>query len=171
MLTADQQTFLDSAAAASVASEKATGLPAELTLAQAIFESGWGKACPGNNCFGIKVDQRGSGVQYVMTQEFINGSWVKEPLAFEKYDSLADCFTDHARLITEEAPYADAWAQFQKDHLVHAFIIAVGRIYATAPNYGLQISGMCLSPWFDNALYFARRGDSNASATEEATLP
>ncbi len=182
MLTPSQETFLKSAAAASVVSEIATGLPADLSLAQAIFESSWGAHSPGRNCFGLKANggktqllpttewftdaelarflQRGEGRTAVLRQpEQQSGSRKLYDVhdLFAAYDSLADCFTDHARLITQGAPYAKVWAQYQQDRQLHAFIIALGSIYATAPNYGLQISGMTLSPWFQNALDDARR--------------
>jgi flagellum-specific peptidoglycan hydrolase FlgJ len=106
MLTQPQEDFLALASKSAVQSEMQTGFPAAITVAQAIYESGWGKAMPGNNALGIKSDSKGSGVQYVLTEEYLNGQWIKEPLAFETYASVADCFVDHARLITTGAPYA-----------------------------------------------------------------
>ena len=44
---------------AAVASAKATGVPASITIAQAALESAWGEsglAKAGNNLFGIKAD-------------------------------------------------------------------------------------------------------------------
>jgi flagellum-specific peptidoglycan hydrolase FlgJ len=63
MLTPQQEAALSQIVAAAVASERATGLPAELSAAQCIFESGWLSRMPGNNCFGIKPDDHGAGVQ------------------------------------------------------------------------------------------------------------
>lgn len=129
------------AAAASVKSEAETKLPAAFTLSQSIFESGWGSRMPGNNCFGIQVDHHGSGAQYIVSHEFLDGTWRMMTEWFEKYDNLADCFLDHSRLITEGKRYAVAWAQFLQDGLVDAFVRKVGPIYATDPRYADKILG------------------------------
>ena len=143
-------------APAAVAAERATGLPAEITTAQCIFESGWLTRCPGNNCFGIKADAHGSGVDYVLTEEFLNGEWEKMPLAFESYNSLADCFVDHSRLITQGAPYAKAWAQYRIDKNWPRLILAIGPIYATAPGYRISICNEAGSYYVTSALQAAR---------------
>ena len=38
------------------ACQRATGIPASITIAQAALETGWGKDVMGNNLFGIKAD-------------------------------------------------------------------------------------------------------------------
>jgi len=139
MLTASQQQFLAMAAAAAVACERDTKLPAAFTLAQAIFESGWGSSMPGNNCFGIKPDHHGSGIQYCLSAEFVNGTWEKKPEAFEKYATLADCFIDHARLLTLGDPYIAAWAQYLQDQDLAGFVGRVGAVYGTDPKYREKI--------------------------------
>lgn len=138
MLTPQQQAFLDMAAAAAVASERATGVPAAFTLSQAIFESGWGSAMPGNNCLGIKADAHGSGVHYSITREYLNGTWHTMSLAFESYATLADCFKDHCRLICQ-GPYLAAWSQYRKDHLMEPYIRGIAAHYATDPAYAVKM--------------------------------
>lgn len=157
MLTPDQQAALTKIADASVAAERATGCPAELSAAQAIFESGWLSRCPGNNCFGIKSDAHGCGVQYFLSHEFIGGAWVEEPEAFEKYASLADCFSDHARLITEGAPYAQAWSKYQADHDLDALIQGICPIYAKDPSYTAKIRQEAHGSTVSLAVQLARR--------------
>lgn len=143
-------------APAAVESERDTELPAELSAAQCIFESGWLSRCPGNNCFGIKKDDHGSGVQYVMTKEFLDGTWEQMPLAFETYASLAACFTDHARLITMGEPYQKAWAQYLLDHNLDELILAIGPIYATSPGYAETIIAAANSWYIGPACQAAR---------------
>lgn len=143
-------------APAAVECERSTGLPAELTTAQCIFESGWLAHCPGNNCFGIKADAHGSGVDYVQTREWKTGAYITEPLAFETYASLTDCFVDHARLITEGTPYHAAWSQYAVDHNRGRLMLAIGPIYATAPGYGQQISAEAQTWYVTAALQDAR---------------
>lgn len=135
MLNDQQIKALTEIAGAAVESERATGLPAELSAAQCIFESGWLSRSPGNNCFGIKPDHHGAGVQYFVSREFLDGTWREMPEAFEAYATLGDCFTDHARLIVSGAPYAESWAAYQADHDWRALARSIGPIYATDPNY------------------------------------
>ena len=150
-LTAQQQEALVKIAAAAVSSEKQTGCPAELSAAQCIFESAWLSRCPGNNCFGIKSDAHGSGVQYILTHEYLDGTWEQMPLAFKTYTSLAECFSDHARLI-QQGVYAKSWAQFQADGNLRDYIAGVAAHYATDPNYAAQITAEAFSSTVANAL-------------------
>jgi flagellum-specific peptidoglycan hydrolase FlgJ len=55
MTRQDQLDFIASIAPAAQASEKKYGVPASVTIAQAILESAWGKRAIGNNYFGIKA--------------------------------------------------------------------------------------------------------------------
>lgn len=156
MLTPPQTQFLALAATAAVQSEALTGVPAELTLPQAIFESGWGSKAPFSNCFGIKANGRGCGSFTVPTAEFIDGKRTIQTLEFEKYASLADCFSDHGWLISKGTPYAAAFAHFSADHNVDALILAVGKIYGTDPNYGPHILDFSKSATIVGALAKAR---------------
>jgi flagellum-specific peptidoglycan hydrolase FlgJ len=155
MLTPAQQAALSQIAAAAVSCEAATGCPAELTTAQCIFESAWLTRAPGNNCFGIKVDGHGAGQQYVLTHEFLDGSWQEMPLAFEKYATVADCFADHARLI-QCGVYEPAWQQYQQDHDLDAYIAGVAAHYATAPGYRQSITAEAHAASVTAALQAAR---------------
>lgn len=157
-MTPQAQAFLDLAARAAVRSQAATGVPAELTLPQAIFESAWGAHAPGNNCLGIKANGRGSGTQNIPTREFVKGQWITVPLAFEVYPSIEACFEDHGWLLANGAPYAAAWRQFKADSNTAAFILAIGKVYATAPNYGQTILAFSESPTITAALMKAREG-------------
>jgi flagellar protein FlgJ len=152
-LNPSQVAFLGLAATAAVQSQKATGVPAALTLAQAIFESGWGAHMPGNNCFGLKANGRGCGTCTVPTMEYVGGKWVEEPLAFEAYSTLGDCFTDHAWLIANGAPYRAAWAAYHSPSgLYSIFVLSVGKIYATDPTYGQTILAFSLGSTVQDAL-------------------
>ena len=156
MLTQLQIVFLSLAADAAVASEKATGVPASLSLAQCVFESEWGAHMPGNNCFGLKANGRGCGNCVLPTREWVNGAWTIQNLAFEKYASLTDCFDDHGWLISKGPPYAAAFAQFKRDGNVAALILGVGSKYATAPGYGQTILTFAKSDTIQKALRAAR---------------
>ena len=153
MLTPEQQAALKQIATAAVAAERETGCPAELSTAQAILESSWLMRCPGLNCFGIKATD--SHATYQITREFLNGQWQTMRAAFEAYDSLADCFTAHARLI-QGGPYLPAWRRYQADHSLDGLIEGIARIYASDPLYGQQIKVLAHGPNVAAAIVTAR---------------
>lgn len=91
-----------------------TGMPAPLILAQAALETGWGRreiptSDGGNshNLFGIKAgaDWHGPTTE-VVTHEYINGQRTRVVDSFRVYDSYAEAFEDHGRLISDNPRYA-----------------------------------------------------------------
>ncbi len=164
MLNPKQSEFLALASSAAVAAEALSGVPAELTTAQAILESGWGRACPGNNCFGIKATPRNPRVVTVTTQEVFTqeqlANWKRhhptKPVriigtvtdgrmrvelddAFAAFDDLAACFIEHDHLLTQVEPYESALADFKAKDNLAAYIERVAVTYATDPNYAKSI--------------------------------
>ena len=116
----------------------ATGVPASVTVAQAILESGWGKHTVGeaNNLFGIKG--RGPlGSVRARTPEFIKGKWVTIEADFAKYDNFEQSVTEHAQFFLRNRRYARA-LQFKGDP--DAFAREIHKAgYATAPNYAMKL--------------------------------
>lgn len=100
------------------AAERATGIPAANILGQAALESGWGKheikmadGSPSHNLFGIKAGPGWKGkVAEVTTTEFENGVAKKVTAKFRAYDSYAEAFTDHARLLSQSPRYSQTVA-------------------------------------------------------------
>ena len=139
------QQALDTIAEASVLTEIATatdgkrGLPAELSFAQCAIESHWLDVSPGNNCFGIKPNARESGEQYCLTHEWISGQSVEMRLKFATYNSIADCFKDHAYLITSKPVYQTAWNQWRESdggaEALQALLSGIAKYYASAKDY------------------------------------
>ena len=76
--------------------ERYFGIPAELVLAQAAWESGWGEDAPGNNHFGIKADSRWSGESALAWthEELAGGKSVPLQDDFRAYPSTRDSFLD-----------------------------------------------------------------------------
>lgn len=70
---------------AAVATEKATGCPAELLVAQAALESKWLQAAPGNNALGCKSYVGEFGRQLLKTQEWFTD---EEAAVFAAADPL-----------------------------------------------------------------------------------
>jgi flagellum-specific peptidoglycan hydrolase FlgJ len=112
----------------------ATGVPASVTVAQAIVESGWGKHAIGSakNLFGIKG--RGPlGSVRAQTREFVNGRYVTVEADFAKYESYEQSVTEHARFFLRNRRYARALAVRNDPDAFAREIAKAG--YATAPNY------------------------------------
>jgi flagellum-specific peptidoglycan hydrolase FlgJ len=135
--TGEQAKFIEEAGQAARASQDATGVPASVTVAQAILESDWGRSAigPANNYFGIKA-QSGpgpAGVVYANTVEFLNGAYVTVSAPFRAYNSMAESFIDHGRFLVQNSRYAPAF-QFTNDP--PAFARAIQQAgYATDPSY------------------------------------
>ena len=112
----------------------ATGVPASVTVAQAILETGWGKHTVGaaKNLFGIKG--RGPlGSVRARTREHIKGKDVFVEADFAKYESFEQSVTEHARFFLRNRRYARA-LQFKNDP--DAFAREIHKAgYATDPRY------------------------------------
>jgi len=111
-----------------------------VTVAQFLLESDWGRRGMGdaNNYFGIKA-RPGEPSITLMTTEYVGGQPQKVPQVFRKYDSMADSFADHARLICERT--RDDGQKIYAAALSHAddpiaFAQALTGVYATDPKYG-----------------------------------
>lgn len=111
-----------------------TGIPASITLAQGMYESGFGKsdlALKGNNHFGIKCKNNWQGATIAYTDDAPNE-------CFRKYKSVYESYIDHSNFLKERPHYRflfnlpttnyRAWAEGLK---------RAG--YATDPNYSSKI--------------------------------
>jgi flagellum-specific peptidoglycan hydrolase FlgJ len=154
-LTPQQKANVWTIAEAAVACQIATGLPACISTAQAIYESDYLARSPQNNCFGIKTDGHGSGSQAILTHEFLDGTWHEMLQAFETYATLADCFADHARLI-QSGVYAPVWEAYEASGQTSAdldqYIRGIAQFYATDPAYAQEITAEAHSATVQNAL-------------------
>ncbi|HEX5658352.1 MAG TPA: glucosaminidase domain-containing protein, partial [Polyangiales bacterium] len=124
------------------------GVPASVTIAQAILESGWGKSHIGsaNNYFGIKAQSPTSfgpiaiGTVTVPTREVINGKSVTVNGRFRKYRSMDDSMRDHGRFLRDNSRYRPAFAHSND---ANAFAQAIHRAgYATDPKYSSLLIGI-----------------------------
>ena len=157
MLTTKQRAALDYASSAAWVSEKLTGVPSEITIAQWALESGWGENSPGNNPFGIKAYPGCFGKQLLTTREVIGGKVETLQLWFATFADLAAAFTKHALLLSS-GPYAQAFKAFTEGGSLTDFANAIGRIYATAPDYGEQIIALMQQQNIRTAISLARDG-------------
>lgn len=122
------------------ASQQRWQVPASITLAQWALESGFGKHLPAgsNNPFGIKAGKNAPYVE-ANTVEVINGQRVTVRAKFRKFDSIADAFDYHGRLLATNKAYSRAMSVRQDPD---AFADALTGVYATAPNYGAVLKNM-----------------------------
>ncbi len=125
---------------AAVASAKATGVPASITLAQAALESGWGESAlakTGNNLFGIKADSLWRGQTLTMnTKEFIKGHWVVVPALWRKYPSWQSSIDDHAAFLKQNPRYKACFLCTTSPAFARALAQAG---YATDPDYANKL--------------------------------
>lgn len=109
-LTAEQLAFLHVVTPPALDSERAHGIPACITLAQAILESatskGWGTSSlftKANNPFGIKYSHRQGVERYgffdALTWEIENGHKVEIMAHFQRFPDLWEAFDAHALLL------------------------------------------------------------------------
>jgi flagellum-specific peptidoglycan hydrolase FlgJ len=136
--TSAQQAFINQVAPGAIAAQQRYGVPASVTIAQAIDESAWGQstlATHDHNLFGIKGTGP-AGADVLPTQEYLDGQWVSVSSSFRVYHNIAESIADHARLLATSGYYTQAMA----DRLVpDAFANDLTGIYATDPNYGTNL--------------------------------
>jgi hypothetical protein len=128
-----KEAFFAMAAGPAQASQKETGVPASVTLAQAILESGWGDSHMGDahNYFGIKA-QPGEPSVTMRTREVEGGKSVYIDAAFRRFASVEECFAAHGRFLRDNSRYAKAFQAADGESFARA-IAAAG--YATDPKY------------------------------------
>lgn len=93
---------------------QASGVPAQLIMAQAALESGWGRreirsdqGVTSHNVFGIKADKSWKGpVVETSTTEYVNGVAQKGRAAFRAYSSYEEAFSDYAKFLVTNPRYA-----------------------------------------------------------------
>ena len=117
--------------------EKEFGIPAPITLAQGILESGAGTSkltVNSNNHFGIKALGGWGGGVYL--------AWDDEPVKsrFRTYASAEESFRDHSLVLKNSPRYRSLFSKSVFDYRSWAVgLQAAG--YATAPNYAKALIG------------------------------
>ena len=137
----DEQAFIDAIAPGALAAQRRYGVPASVTIAQAIDESGWGRsmlATKDHNLFGIKGTGP-AGSEPLATSEYQNGQMVTMTSPFRIYYNVAESINDHGMLLATSPYYRAAMAS---RHNPNAFATALTGIYATDPQYGAKLIGL-----------------------------
>ena len=123
---------------------QASGVPAQLIMAQAALESGWGRreirtedGRASHNLFGIKADRSWKGpVVEATTTEYVNGVAQKTRASFRAYGSYDEAFADYARFLVTNPRYANVLATQDPAAAAHGLQRAG---YATDPVYGEKL--------------------------------
>ncbi|MBA4135122.1 MAG: hemagglutinin [Flavobacterium sp.] len=114
-----------------------TGIPASITLGQAILESGAGTgplSVQANNHFGIKCHKEWTGPSIRYTDDAENE-------CFRKYEEPSGSFKDHSYFLTSRPRYASLFQLGKDDYAAWARgLKAAG--YATDPKYPEKLIGL-----------------------------
>ena len=114
-----------------------TGIPASITLSQAILESGAGTgplSIQANNHFGIKCHKEWTGLSIRHTDDAENE-------CFRKYDDPIQSFKDHSFFLTSRPRYSKLF-QFKKDDYKSWAYGLKSAGYATDPKYPSKLIGL-----------------------------
>jgi flagellar protein FlgJ len=141
-MTQDQ--FIAASVVPAQRSQREFGVPASVTIAQAILESGWGRsglAANDRNYFGMKCFNQGTiavGCKTYRTYECdVNGVCLPTEASFRSYASVLDSFRDHGRLLATASRYS---AAFNYPNDANQFIVEVHKAgYATSPTYAANV--------------------------------
>ncbi|MBM4392304.1 MAG: glucosaminidase domain-containing protein [Deltaproteobacteria bacterium] len=130
--------FLRAIAPGAVVGDWQFGVPASITMAQAILESGWGRSAPGYNLFGMKGEGT-AGSERRRVVEYSHGRRQVRTAPFRSYHSLAESMADHARVLGTSSRYALARAAGEDPR---AFAEALEGRYATDPRYAEKLAAL-----------------------------
>ena len=146
-MAVDTAAFIAQCVEPAKANQRRYGVPASVTIAQAILETGWGRselATRANNYFGIKCAPVASPHQVGCvdreTWEHLNGNDVTVAASFRRYVSMTDSFLDHGLFLTSRPRYAAAFEPGIGADEFARRIHAAG--YATDPNYSNKLIGL-----------------------------
>ena len=166
--TTAQQAFIGEVAPGAIAAQQRYGVPASVTIAQAIEESGWGQsalATKDHNLFGIKGTGP-AGSDPLPTHEFENGQSVPHIALFRVYHNATESIDDHGKLLATSGYYRQAMSDRQDPN---AFAAALTGVYATDPDYGSKL--IDLMQRFDLYRYDTAPAATSAAATPRAATP
>jgi len=119
-----------------------SGVPASVTLAQAVEEGGWGKselASKYYNFFGIKKHNWTGNTVLMWTTEVINGVTKKVQAEFRAYSSALEGFADHSKFLTDNARYKTAFTKKNPYEFANELQRAG---YATNPSYATNLKNL-----------------------------
>lgn len=134
----DVYNYIEKYKAIALQHEKEYGIPASITLAQGILESGAGTSLltrASNNHFGIKTGRSWSGrVHFAWDDETVKSK-------FRCYRSAEESFLDHAKLLSTSKTYRNLFKINVYDYRGWAYGLKQAG-YATSPTYAQALIGL-----------------------------
>jgi flagellar protein FlgJ len=139
--------FIAASAPGAQQSQREHRVPASVTIAQAILESGWGKSALAyfdKNYFGMKCYSQGvyaNGCRSHSTAECTPaGKCFSTTANFRTYATVVNSFRDHGALLATNSRYASAFSFTSNPNQFAAEIHKAG--YATDPLYTVKLTGI-----------------------------
>ncbi len=150
-------------------SAKDLGVSADVLIAQAALETGWGRKMihdqqGGNafNLFGIKAGKHWHGEQAVVpTIEYRDGIAQREQAAFRSYASLQQSMDDYVAFLKQNPRYQPALENVGDPEEFLRQLQLSG--YATDPAYADKISGFMMRESFQQIVSDLRQADDRAN--------
>ncbi len=140
-ISEEQRAFVEKIRPWAEAAAQKAGVDPRVIIAQAALETGWGKAAPSNNYFGIKSHGQAGGQVLETTEVGPNGP-VKTKDSFRTYNSPQESFDDYAKFISTNSRYGEL--RGARD--LEGQIAALGKSgYATDPQYAAKIGSIARS--------------------------
>ena len=133
--------FINKYGSVAVRDSIVSGVPASITLAQAILESGWGNSTlttEANNFFGIKAHGWDGATYNIATQEYGSGGYYTIQSDFRAYSSPYESFSDHSKFLKDNSRYHSLFTLNPKDYRSWANGLQQAG-YATAPDYASKL--------------------------------
>jgi len=118
-----------------------SGIPASITLAQAIIETNGGTsrlAREGNNHFGIKCKSYWKGETFYQPDDDRDANGKLIPSCFRVYDSVMDSYRDHTEFLMTSSNYRSLFQYEETDYESWARGLQLCG-YATDPRYGEKL--------------------------------
>lgn len=112
------QNYVNQYATAAIAESQTGGVPASITLAQGILESGAGTselATNANNHFGVKCGNNWTGKTYMKKDDDKDASGKIVESCFRKYERVEDSYLDHAAFLRDPKKQTRYGFLFQLD--------------------------------------------------------
>lgn len=120
------------------------GVPHQVTLAQAMLESGYGASklsVEANNMFGMKTNEDWHGDTYeIITGEHTKNGFVKVEAVFKKFGSVEEGFMEYGNYLKNRGFYNDAFENTNDPaKFLQCLVDENGPRYATDPQYAGKV--------------------------------
>ena len=118
-----------------------SGVPASITMAQALHESQYGQselAVNANNHFGIKCKRYWRGMTYFYEDDDFNNEGKLVKSCFRAYENVLDSYIDHSNFLRTTSHYKFLFALDKTDYVAWAHGLKKAG-YATDPEYAYAL--------------------------------